>query len=93
MRIHTVPVVMKDESSRKFLESMQQQAMTAAVLTQVHVAYNDYAAARATMKATPTPENVAQLWNNYTILMQSLGADAMPAGCRALEYRPARHHY
>ena len=78
VRIHTVPVVMKDEASRKFLESMQQQAMTAAILTQVHVAYNDYAAARATMKATPTPETIAQTWQNYAILMQSLGADAMP---------------
>ncbi|MDB5491235.1 MAG: hypothetical protein JWO78_1084 [Micavibrio sp.] len=78
VRIHTVPVVMKDDASKKFLQSMQQQAMTAAVLTQVHLAYNDYAAARATMKATPTRETVAQVWNNYTILMQSLGADAMP---------------
>jgi hypothetical protein len=78
VRIHTVPLMMKDEASRKFLESMQQQAMTAAVLTQVHLAYNDFAAARATMKAAPTPETVAEVWNHYTILMQSLGADAMP---------------
>lgn len=78
VRIHTVPVMMKDEASKKFLESMQQQAMAAAVLTQVHLAYNDYAAALATMKATPTPEAVADVWNHYTILMQSLGADAMP---------------
>lgn len=78
VNIHTLPVAMKDESSKKFLQSMQQQAMTAAVLTQVHIAYNDYTAARAAMKAVPSAESTKDFWNRYTILMQSLGADAMP---------------
>ena len=78
VRIHTLPVVIKDESSRKFLQTMQQQAMTAAVLIQVRVAYNDYTAARAAMRAMPSAESAKDVWDRYTILMQSLGADAMP---------------
>lgn len=42
VRIHTLPVSLKDESSQKFLKSMQDQSLSAAILTEVHLAYNDY---------------------------------------------------
>jgi hypothetical protein len=85
VRIHTLPVTMKDEESRRFLRTMQRQAMTAAVLTQVHLAYNDYQLARAEAITTPSQANSTKVWSNYAVLMQSLGADALPPDAERLE--------
>lgn len=78
VRIHTLPMTIKDEESRAFLHSIQQQAMTAAILTQVHLAYDDYQSARTQMIAQATPTAVSKAWDKYATLMQSLGADALP---------------